>query len=58
MIAQRERFLPSRPGRCIWARRTISITHTVVLPEPNGPIRPRKNESSSMNARATGPGGA
>ena len=39
------------------ARRRISMIQTVLLPLPNGPMIPRKNESSIMNAFATGPAG-
>jgi hypothetical protein len=48
--------MPSEPGGWAMARRRISITQPLLLPEPNGPIRPRISALLRANARIVGTG--
>src|SRR5258706_1940414 len=50
ITAQRERRMPSLPGFCSFARRTISTIEVTDLPERNGPHITRKRAAQRMNA--------
>lgn len=54
MTANRVRRLPSVPGACSTARRKISMTHTLDLPLPTGPMQQRTKALQSRNSARVG----